>query len=59
MKTITIEGHPTATRTGAFCDVCFEFAVTVVDVVVVEPSAPLDTLRRATGSLCQACGAED
>jgi hypothetical protein len=58
MASLTIEGHPVHTRTGAFCDRCCEFAAVVVEVAIVA-SDTLEILRRVTASTCAACGAED
>jgi hypothetical protein len=58
MKSVTYEGHPVATRTGAWCVACGEFAAVSVEVAIVA-SDTLEILRRVTASTCAACGAED
>ena len=53
--TITIEGHPLASRAGLWCQAGGHFGRVEVDVAIVH-SGTLEVLRRVTASECVRCG---
>lgn len=55
VRTVTLEAHEIASRSGLWCPSCHTDSMTSVTVAIADADS-LQVITRATGTVCEHCG---